>query len=189
MTACTEHLANVAQLASTLEPTKRNIVSTIGRFYNPLGFLALLIIKFKDLFQKLCENKVDWDQTLTGELVHEWRILVSDLQENQPISIPRSYFTSVDGDTGSYHLCGFCDASTKAYAAMVYMVLTTKEDTFVRFVAAKTRVAPLQAQTIPRFELSALLYSRLITSRSDSLKSTLPLMELRCFNDSQVALF
>ena len=28
-------VANVAQLASTLEPTKRNIVSTIGRFYNP----------------------------------------------------------------------------------------------------------------------------------------------------------
>ena len=52
-------VANVAQLASTLEPTKRNIVSKIGRFYDPLGFLAPLIIKFKVLFQKLCESKVD----------------------------------------------------------------------------------------------------------------------------------
>ena len=81
-------VANVAQHVSTLEPTNRNIVSTIGRFYDPLGFLAPLIIKFKVLFQKLCESKVDWDQTLNGELVYEWKTLVNDLQENQPISSP-----------------------------------------------------------------------------------------------------
>ena len=182
-------IADVAQLAITLKPTKRNVVSIMGRFYDPLGFLAPLIIKFKMLFQKLCESKVDWDQTLTGELVHEWKTLVHDLQENQPLSIPRDYLTNVNGDITSYNLHGFCDASTRAYAAVVYLVLKT-ENTFVRFVVAKTRVAPLQAQTIPRLELlSALLLSRLITSVSDGLKSTLPQLELRCFTDSQVALF
>ena len=161
-------VANMAQLASTLEPTKRNIVSTI--WYDTLGFLAPLIIKFKVLFQKLCEIKVNWDQTLAGELVHEWRILVSELQENQPISLPRSYFTCIDGDITSYHLCGFCDASTRAYAAVVYLILKTEEDTFVRFVAAKTRVAPLQAQTIPRLEfLSVLLLSPLCQIASSPL--------------------
>ena len=60
----------------------------------------------------------------------------------------------------------------------------------VKFVAAKILVTPLQAQTVPRLELlSALLLSRSITSVSDSLKSTLSLMELRCFTNSQVALF
>ena len=44
-------IADVAQLASTLEPSKRNIVSMIGRSYDPLGFLAPLIIKVKVLFQ------------------------------------------------------------------------------------------------------------------------------------------
>ena len=64
----------------------------------------------------------------------------------------------------------------------------TEEDTFARFVAAKTRVAPLQAQTIPRLELllSALLLSRLITSVSDAFKSTLPQLGLICSTDSQV---
>ena len=94
-------VANVAQLASILEPTKRNIVSTIGRFYDPLGFLAPLIIKFKVVFHKLCESKVDWDQKLAGELVHKWTILVSDLKESQLISIPRSYFTGIDGEITS----------------------------------------------------------------------------------------
>ena len=94
-----------------------------------MGFLAPLIIKFKVLFQKLCEIKVDWDQMLAEELLHEWRILVGDLQENKPISIPRSYFTGIDGDIASYHLCGFCNASTRAYAAVVYLILKTEEDT------------------------------------------------------------
>ena len=142
------------------------------------------------MFQKLCESKVDWDQTLNGELLHEWKTLVSDLQENQPISVPWSYLANVSGDIASYDLYGFCDASTRAYAAVVYLVLKTEEDTFVKFVAAKIRVAPLQAQTIPRLELlSALLLSRLITSVSDALKSTLPRLGLRCFTESQVALF
>ena len=45
----------------------------------------------------------------------------------------------------------------------------------VRFVASKTRVAPLQTQTIPRFELlSALLLSKLIFSVVDSLRPLLP---------------
>ena len=183
-------VADVAQLASTLEPTKRNVVSTIGRFYDPLGFLAPLVIKFKILFQKLCESKIDWDQTITGGLAHEWKLLVADLKANQPLSIPRSYLANVRGTVTTCHLYGFCDASTRAYAAVVYLVLTTDEDQLVRFVAAKTRVAPLRAQTIPRLELlSALLLSRLITSVSDSLNSTLPQLQLKCFTDSQVALF
>ncbi len=55
-------------------------------------------------------------------------------------------------------ICGFGDASTQAYAAVVYLVLQTNSSISVRFVVSKTRVAPLQPQTIPRLELlSALL--------------------------------
>ncbi len=183
-------VAEVARLAISLDPTKRNVVSTIGTFYDPLGYLAPLVIKFKVLFQKLCESRIDWDQTLTGELREEWKTFVSDLQENQTISLPRSYLAGVNGEIDSHQLCGFCDASTRAYAAVVYLVLRAEGQTVVRFVAAKTRVAPLQPLTIPRLELlSALLLSRLITSVSDSIKSILPLSEPRCFTDSQVALF
>ena len=45
----------------------------------------------------------------------------------------------------------------------------------VRFVASKTRVAPLLPQTIPRLELlSAVLLSRLIVSVLSSIGPTLP---------------
>ena len=116
-------VAEIAQFPGTLEPSNRNVVSTIGRFYNPLGFLSPLIIKFNVLFQKLHESKVDCDQTLTGKLVQEWKTLITDLQENQPISIPRSYLANVNGEVASYEPYGFYDAFVKPYAAVVYLVL------------------------------------------------------------------
>eukprot|EP00731_Ephydatia_muelleri_P009394 Em0004g1732a len=59
-----------------------------------------------------------------------------------------------------------------------------------KFVAAKTRVAPLQVQTIPRLELlGALLLSRLLTSVTSALSSELTLNSPICFTDSKVALF
>lgn len=59
-----------------MEPKKRDVVSVLGRFYNPLGFLAPVMLRFKLLFQKLCVNKMDWDQPLTDSLLDEWSSLV-----------------------------------------------------------------------------------------------------------------
>ena len=57
---------------------KRNLVSLIGKFYDPLGFLSLVIICFKILFQKLCQCKSD--EVIPEELEGEWKLLVSDLK-------------------------------------------------------------------------------------------------------------
>ena len=82
-----------------------------------------------------------------------------------------------------------CDVSTKAYAVIVYLV-TVSEDAEVTFVAAKSRVTPLQTQTIPHLELlSSLLLAHLITTVAERIYSTLPQLELKCFTDSQVTLY
>ena len=60
----------------------------------------------------------------------------------------------------------------------------------VKFIVSKTRVAPLQTETIPRLELlSALLLSKLIVLVRDSLALDLPRLSMRCYTDSQVALY
>ena len=165
------------------------MVSTVGKFYDPLGFLSPVIIPFKVFFQKLCEHKLGWDEALPEGLLMEWKTLVTDLQRGRPFSIPRCYLSEVEEDGVSYSLCGFCDASSRAYAAVVYLVLQSDAKTIVQFVAAKTRVAPLQPQTIPRLELlSALLLSRLIITVADSFKPMLPHLDQRCYTDSRVAL-
>lgn len=89
-------VAELARLAKHLQPTKRNVASLIGRFYAPLGFLAPVTIKFKVLFQRLCQDKLEWDANLPEELGKEWNNLVNDLGEGSPISIPRNYFHRID---------------------------------------------------------------------------------------------
>ena len=49
-----------------------------------------------------------------------------------------------DAPDGEVVSCGFCDASCKAYAAVVYLLIETPAGRYVRFVASKTRVATAQ---------------------------------------------
>ena len=87
-------MSELAQLAKNLQPTKRNLVSLIGKFYDTLGFLAPITIKFKILFQKLCQTKLDWDHLLLEELIKVWKELVANLSEGFPISITRTTSTT-----------------------------------------------------------------------------------------------
>ena len=180
----------LAALAGKIEPTKRNVVSLVSRFYDPLGLVTPVTICFKMFIQTLCETTATWDQPLTGKHLQKWQSLVFELQDSEPIVIPRYYCHDITGEFTSYELCGFCDASTSAYAAVVYLVIKSSTGRFVRFLTSKTRVAPTQTQTIPRLELlSALLLARLITSITASLNSQLSLESSKCFTDSKVALF
>ena len=77
----------ITQLAHDLSPTKRNLISLIGKFYDLLGFLSPVIICFKIFFQKLCQCKCDWDEVIPEELEGEWKLLVSDLKMASPLSL------------------------------------------------------------------------------------------------------
>ena len=48
-----------------------------------MGLMLPVIIQFKMLFQDLCESKLDWDQTLSGNLLKKWNSLITELQEAQ----------------------------------------------------------------------------------------------------------
>ena len=45
------NLNDIAIAARELQPTKRNIVSLVGKFYDPLGYLAPVVIQFKTFFK------------------------------------------------------------------------------------------------------------------------------------------
>ena len=137
------------------------IISTSGMFCDPLGVLAPVTIWFKVLFQKLCEKniKVDLDQMLAGNIVGR----IKDPSKGSPRE-PSSLHSDSQKLFYRYwwrcmwpHIfCGFCDASTSAFAAVVYLILETEMVPLLYrfiFVVVETRVALLQAQIIPRFEL------------------------------------
>ena len=133
------------------------------------------------VIQELCQSKVDWDEPLPDALSERWKRLLSLLHTDEPLRIPRIYASSMNEPV---RLIGFCDASTKAYAATVYL---RDVDNNCSLVACKTRVAPLQTQTIPRLELlGALLLARLIVHVKESLSSLISSCD--CYTDSSIVL-
>ena len=178
-------IRGIAKSLQSLTPTKRNIIGFASRFYDPLGFLAPVIIQLKVFFQELCKSKLSWDDPLPSELSCKWKHLLSRFQ-GIVLSVPRCYFCSTDIPRECV-LYGFCDASTVAYAAVVYLCIETEQP---HFVASKTRVSPLTQQTIPRLELlSCLLLARLITHVQAALATVIKTQLGSCFTDSKVALF
>ena len=160
------------------------------RFYDPLGVVSPCTVQFKVLFQKLCEAKLDWDEPMSGELLKKLEKLIDGLKMVQPIIIPRCCFSGIKEEVLSSTLQGFCDASNRAYAAVVYLRVGTKKTITMRFLASKTRVAPLRSQTIPRLELlSALLLAKLMTTVFQALKLEVPLGQLTCYTDSKVVFY
>ena len=48
------NLDDIISAATSLSPTKRNIVSLVGTFYDPLGYLTPIVVQFKLFLRELC---------------------------------------------------------------------------------------------------------------------------------------
>lgn len=89
----------------------------------------------------------------------------------------------------SIQLHGFCDASSKAFAAVIYLRLQTTKRVSVSLLIAKSRIAPLKTLTIPRLELcSAVLLAKLMSFVLKHLLASFPSIDLCCWSDSMVTL-
>ena len=110
----------IVQAARDLKPTKRHVIGIISRSYDPLGVLAPITIKLKIFFQELCQCKVEWDEKLGRDLTKGWNQLITELEGLQSTVISRCYRSEIREKVLSCSLQGFCDASLKAYGAVVY---------------------------------------------------------------------
>ena len=112
---------------------------------------------------------------------------MTQLQDGKLLTLPRCYYAGTEGEVIASELHGFCDASAKAYGAVVFLRIVTTCASYVRFVSSKTRVVPLLEQTIPRLELlSAVVLFRLIHSIKEALSSEMKIGKLLCWTDSKI---
>lgn len=171
-------------------PTKRDVAQIMSKSYDPMGLITPVTIKMKLFCQSIRKRKMGWDEVLHETSRKIWRNLLKSLKEAEPIRVPRCYVFGVAGQVRSTSLQGFCDTSVNAYAAVVYLKMETEDETYLKFVISKTRVAPLVDQIIPRLELlSALILARLICHIQSVLEGFVPISHVRCWSDSEVALY
>lgn len=142
--------------------TKREILSEIGKLFDPNGYLAPVVITAKILMQRIWQEKCDWDNFVSPSLTEQWNDFISHLPDLHEIRIPRWLGMK---QIWRSELHAFSDASELAYAAVVY-VKTTRADgsVSINLVQSKTKVAPLKTLTIPRLELcGAYILAKLAT--------------------------
>jgi len=173
-------LFNFSQLPTNQRPTKRVPLSTIARFYDPLGLITPIIIKSKIFLLSLWSANVDWDDAMPEPILSSWGELTSQLSVVQNIKFPRFVLQP----RASVELHGFCDASMSAYGACLYLRSETNGESKVHLLCGLgSRVAPLKALTIPRLEISAaLLLAELIVNAID-FDCT-----FHCWSDSSIVL-
>ncbi|XP_055848210.1 uncharacterized protein LOC129913509 [Episyrphus balteatus] len=165
---------NVQGLSDTQAKTKRIILSEIASLYDPVGWISPIIITAKILIQTLWIGGYSWDSKVSQDITQQWYDFKEDLKNLNKLKIPRWIGISKTNQTNQIH--GFCDASIKAYAAVLYIRTQDENGNIkVNLLTAKSKVAPVKPITLPRLELNgALLLAKLI-------KATIQDMQLETF--------
>ena len=135
-------------------PTKRSVLSTAARIFDILGLLSPIVIRIKILLQEMWIKNISWDEKLPEDLIARWHQMCNDLSNINNISIKRYVFTSPNTKVDIH---GFADASQRAYGCCIYVRATCGAETKVSLLIAKSKVAPVKAQSLPRLELCAAL--------------------------------
>ena len=136
-----------------------------------LRFLWFKNVNMKIWFQKLCVDKVNWEDRLEGTMLAKWNHLFSEFSALAKLNIPRCCFVR-ERKPVCRQLHGFRDASEQAIAAVVYLrTVYEAGDVDVRLIASKTKVAPLNKESIPRLELmGAYILSKLVDTVCNAFK-------------------
>ncbi|XP_035214425.1 uncharacterized protein LOC118188168 [Stegodyphus dumicola] len=151
----------LTKISRRKKSTKRFILQTAGKIYDPLGLITPFTVRIKLLLQKLWLRKLPWDEELPSDLNDEWSQWCSELSELSNISVPRFALDSCDENI-EIHV--FSDASQKLYGAAVYVKVQNQEKISVNLLASKSRVSPVKKVSLPRLELlGALIAARLGT--------------------------
>ena len=174
-------------LLPDIKLTKRVVLKKVATIYDPLGFLAPFTIRAKVILQGTWASGVDWDDDLPEDLALKARNWFDELTELGKVAIPRC-LQEMSLDVVEMH--AFADASEAAYGAVVYLLTRSRDhgDTCVRFVTAKSRVAPVKSTSIPRLELlAAVLATELATSAAVAIEY--PTSQIFYWSDSMDTLW
>ncbi|GFT84252.1 integrase catalytic domain-containing protein [Trichonephila clavipes] len=165
--------------------TKRMVLSTIARIFDPLGLLGPIITWAKIFMQRLWLLELGWSDELPFKEQKEWRRFIDSLKAVNNISIDRCI---VIHRAESIELHAFSDASEKAYGSSIYLKsISALGEVKVCLVTSKSRVSPLKQISIPRLELcGAVLAAKLMKKVKEALN--LQITAVHFWSDSTIVI-
>ncbi|CAI6357679.1 unnamed protein product [Macrosiphum euphorbiae] len=184
---------HTSTLSLTTPYTKRSILSTIAKLYDPLGLLGPIIFWAKCFMQSIWQANIQWDEQIPEVLADTWKRFSVEIPLVSQIKLRRYIDCS---QTGTTQLLGFSDASKKGYAATVYLRHIHDNDQIsVYLITAKSKVAPLKITnqknefTIPRLELcGALLLSQTLNRLKTTFSNSFTISAVHAWTDSRIVL-
>ena len=154
--------ATIVDAANRLPVTKRNMLKISAMFFNPLGIICLIVLNAKVLFQETCKQKLSWDNIIPIEIKGKWKLFINELFNINKIETKRHVLCCGKQEI---KLHGFCNASTLAYGAAVYVCSVCEHGVKVCLWSAKSCVVPTKVNMVPRLELlGGVLLLKLIVS-------------------------
>lgn len=107
--------------------SKRGLLSTINGIFDPIGFVAPVVVSGKILMRETLRGSYNWDDPLPVHLLDKWSNWKNSLRFLEDVHIPRTYTPSSLSKTLCKELHIFSDASEAAIASVAY--LRTVNDT------------------------------------------------------------
>ncbi|XP_041449058.1 uncharacterized protein LOC121404136 [Drosophila obscura] len=162
--------------------TKRSVLSTIARCYDPMGLIGPTLTRAKIIMQRMWRDKLHWDESLPQPLESAWTEFCKDFATVGNATFPRYILQP----KARFELHAFCDASLQAYGACIYARSFRDTADEVHLLCSKARVAPLKTLTVPKLELcAAFLLANLLREIRKIDTFDCP---IHCWSDSTVVL-
>ena len=132
-------------LTSEIEEVRnRVILKIVASIFDPLRFVSPFVLTVKIFLQELWRMKAGWDTIIDDNAKRKWKKWQGQQKNVSGVEIARAHHPI--GYTVSCiepHVS--CDASEKAYGAVVYLKFQfMKDKPHYSFVMAKNRLAPIK---------------------------------------------
>ena len=131
---------------------KRQLLSLAASLYYPLGIVTPFSIRVRCNLQSIVKQGNNWNNEIRRAFQHDLQQWVDEYDRMPEISISRCLIPNQDAKLELYI---FCNASSTAIAATIYIRSSSAEEITTQYVVSKARVAPIKTTTIPKLELEA----------------------------------
>ena len=175
-----------------LIPTKRTILKVIAGIYDPKGFIQLLTVKLKIIFQYVCSLGTDWDVEPGERLRIQWGKIIDSFRKMNGVIIPCCYcINKITNPIARVELHGFSYVSESAFGACIYLrFIKASRKVKVTLIMSKSQIALRKPQhTIPKLQLLGIyLLSKFVVNVKRALQDQICINRTYCCSDSKVSL-